>query len=68
MWRIKEKDNSKMTLNFFFLLSVIYFERERKRAGEGQRARETERIPSRLRTISTEPNMGLELTNHEFTT
>ena len=31
---------------------------------EGQR----ERIPSRLRTVSTEPDVGFELTNHEITT
>ena len=30
--------------------------------------RERERIPSRLRTVSTEPGMGLELTDHEIMT
>ena len=45
---------------FFFLFKFIYlFLREREQAGEGQR----ERIPSRLCTVSTEPNMGLEPTN-----
>ena len=40
--------------------------------GEGQRGRERERekerIPSRLHTVSTEPDVGLKLTNHEITT
>ena len=30
---------------------------------EEERERERERIPSRLHTVSTEPNAGLELTN-----
>ena len=36
--------------------------------GEGHRERERERIPSRLLNVSTEPDMGLELTNHEVMT
>ena len=32
------------------------------------RERETEKIPSRLPTVSTEPNAGLEPTNHEIMT
>ena len=32
------------------------------------RERERERIPSKLRTISTEPGVGLNLTNHEIMT
>ena len=38
------------------------------RAGEGQRERERERIPSRLCTVCTEPNVGLDLMNHEIMT
>ena len=34
----------------------------------GQRERERERIPSRLHAVITEPDAGLELTNHEITT
>ena len=34
---------------------------------EGQRARERERIPSRLCTVGTKPNTGLEPTSHEVT-
>ena len=36
--------------------------------GEGQREREIERIPRRLCTVSTEPDVGLELTNREVMT
>ena len=39
-------------------------ERERTLAGEGQRGRE--RISGRLHTVGTEPDAGLEPTNHEF--
>ena len=38
------------------------------RAGEGQREREKERIPSRLHIVSAEPDVGLELMNHEIMT
>ena len=41
---------------FFFLSLFIYF--ERVWAGEGQRQRERERIPSRLNAVSTEPHWG----------
>ena len=50
------------SLNFFFFLLFIYFERE----GEGQRRsrggaeKEGEKIPSRLLPVSAEPNTGLE--------
>ena len=43
----------------------IYFERERERENMnevGQRER-GERIPSRFHTVSTKPDVGLELTN-----
>ena len=33
-----------------------------------ERERERERIPSRLLTVSTEPDVGLELTNCEIMT
>ena len=36
-------------------------------SGEGAE-REGERIPSRLHTVSTEPHVGLELTNHDIMT
>ena len=39
-------------------------------SGDGcrDRDRERKRIPSRLRTVSTEPDAGLELTNREIMT
>ena len=36
--------------------------------GKGKRERKEERIPSRLHAVSTEPDVGLELTNHEIMT
>ena len=36
--------------------------------GGAERERERERIPSRLSTVSTEPDVGLEPTNHEIMT
>ena len=49
-----------------FFLMFIYFERERERAqvGEGQR----ERIPSRLHTVSTEPDVGFNPLHPEIMT
>ena len=55
--------------NYFFDVLFI-FEREENsvRAGEG-RERETEsEAGSRLRALSTEPNVGLEPMNHEIMT
>ena len=50
------------------MLFKIYFERERERAEERQRDRDRGRIPSRLHTVSAEPDVGLELMNHELKT
>ena len=54
---------------------IIYFLRERERdrsqVGEGQREREGDtefEEGSRLRSVSTEPDTGLEPTNHEIMT
>ena len=44
----------------------IYFEREREWVRGRERGRE--RIPSRLHTVSTEPDAGLEPTNREIMT
>ena len=56
-------------LFFFKFILFIYFERvrERENTGEGRTERE-ERIPSRLCTVSTEPNTGLHLTNSKIMT
>ena len=48
---------------------VYLFTSERDRVSRvGQRERGRERIPSRLRTISTEPDAGRGLTNREIMT
>ena len=47
------------------VFKFIYFERDRdglSRAGAERQEREVERMPSRLRTASTEPKVGRELT------
>ena len=36
--------------------------------GRAERERGRERIPSRLCTVSVEPDVGLEFTNHEIMT
>ena len=58
------------SLDLFILFKFIYFESEcgGGTEREGQRQREGERIPSRLHTVSTEPDAGLELTNREIMT
>ena len=45
-----------------FSFQFIYFEREHAQAGKGQR------IPSRLCSVSTEPDAGLKLTSCEIMT
>ena len=55
-----------MVINYLFKKFLfIYFERQSTRR---QRERKRETIPSRLHTVRTEPNMGLELTNGEIMT
>ena len=56
-----------------FFLNVCLFLRERKTqsvsGGGAEREGDTEsEAGSRLRAVSTEPNAGLELTNHKTTT
>ena len=43
-------------------------ERDRERESENVGRAERERIPSRLHTVSTEPDTGLELMNPEIMT
>ena len=56
----------KFVISFF--LSLLIYLRERERVGEGQGRRERERVLSMLHTVSTEPDTGLELSNHEIMT
>ena len=56
-----------LRLLLLLLLKFIYSSSETERAGEGQRERR-ERIPSRLRAASTEPDAGLKLMNCEIVT
>ena len=60
-----------MGKEFFFFLMFIFFLRQRDRAwtGEGQREGDTEsETGSRLWAVSTEPDVGLELTDREIMT
>ena len=50
---------------FFFSL---FFEREREREQGRGRERGKARILSRLHTVSAEPDLGLEIMNHEIMT
>ena len=54
-------------ISFIFLMFIILRERERGRVqvGEGQREWETQ---NRKQALSTEPSMGLELTDHKIMT
>ena len=60
--------------NFFKMLIYFLRERERERdraqsGGGAEREGDTEsKAGSRLRTVITEPNMGLELVNHKIMT
>ena len=51
-------------IGLFFNLVFIYFERKSR----GEAEREGDRIPSRLCTSGTEPDVGLEPTNCEIVT
>ena len=50
----------------------MYFDRERERERVHKQGRDREsgkeKIPSRLHAVSTEPNVGLDLTNREIMT
>ena len=52
-------------MHFF---KFIYFERKRAHKQGRGRERRRERISSRLHAVSTEPDMGLNLTNLEIMT
>ena len=59
-----KKDNYMYILEFL----LIYFERDRDNTSRGGAERGRERILSRLRTVSTEPDEGLKPTNCEIMT
>ena len=55
----------------FFNVYLFFWERERQSTSRGGAEREKEgrhRIRSRLQALSTEPDVGFELMNHEFVT
>ena len=54
-------------LAFFFFFNVYLFIL-RERPHERERGGERERVPSRLRAINEEPDVGLKPTNHEIVT
>ena len=62
MWMVVVK------LLLLLFLKFIYVEREREQGRSRERGIERERIPSRLHTVSTEPDAGLKPMNHEITT
>ena len=56
---------------FVCVFNLFLKERERERVGEGGAEREGDtesKAGSRLRAVSTEPDVGLELTNREIVT
>ena len=71
MWLLLASGNAEKCRFWFFLIKFI-FKREREwgrgRERERERERESERAPNRLHTGSSEPDVGLELMNHEILT
>ena len=66
---IQEPIRTKMkTRCFFFFFLSLFILRERALTHKQGRGRETDRIPSRLGTASSEPHAGLEPTNWEIMT
>ena len=57
-------------LRFFVFCCFFFLEKEKERActSQGKAEGEGERIPSRLRAVSAEPNAGFDLTNREIMT
>ena len=56
---------------FYFLKYLFIFETERQSVSRGGAEREGDtesEVGSRLRAVSTEPDAGLEITNHEIVT
>ena len=58
-----------LSLHFFFkFYSFILREREKEREREHKKETGRDRIPSRFRAVSAEPDMGLDLTNCQIMT
>ena len=67
LWKTVWRFLTKWNIVFFFWSLFIYlWEREHKQRRGRERGRQ--KIPSRLHTVSSEPNVGLELTNREIMT
>ena len=78
--KVLTKTNSSITVNtpvlgyiYFFLIFIHLFIFDGQREiehkwGNGQRGDTESEAGSRLRAVSTEPDAGLELTNHEIMT
>ena len=52
----------------FFLFLSLFISGESARASRGRAERVGKRLPSRLRAVSAEPRVGLELNNSEIMT
>ena len=57
-----------LALAGIYRILSLFILRTKVRAGEGQRGREGEKIPSKLRTVSAEPDAGLKLTKYKIMT
>ena len=62
------KNKGQAYLILFLKFIFTYFERERASMHGGGAAKWRDRIPNRHLTVSGEPNLGLDLTNHEVMT
>ena len=66
-WGFSKSEERPGSSTFFLMFFFYFWERDRARAREGQRERETQsEAGSKLWTVSTEPDVGLESTNHEI--
>ena len=66
--RLSESKNFKFSFFSFLFLKFIYYLRERGREQGMSRETGRQRSPSRLCTVSTEPDVGLDLRDREITT
>ena len=64
----KVAKNVSLCLIFSFFKVYLFILRETEGTSRGEAERWRQRIPSRLCIVSTELDVGLELTNHEIMT